>query len=103
MPKRTNHIPSKHVQDVRAQLVAFKGRYGDIQRITGIPVNWLQAFAQGLYCDPGHGRIETLARAIGFEMHYKRVKPAFEPKDREQDAAEMRKSIHRQVYGSDPI
>lgn len=103
MPKRHNETPSKHVEMLRAQLREYKGQFGALERCTGIPRNWLNQFSQGVFCDPGAGRIETLARALGYEVRYARVRAAFKPKQRQLDEAAVRKSINNAVYGAEVV
>lgn len=99
MPKKIQAAPSRHVEMVRNRLVTYRGKYEEIARCTGIPSSWVRQFAQGLYCDPGSARLETLARVIGFQVVYARIRPAFRPEQRRIDEEAIRENINAAVYG----
>lgn len=103
MPKKRNELPAINVEMIRARLREYSGHYGTLARCSGIPRTWINQFAQGIYCDPGAGRLECLARAIGFRTTYRPVTPIFEPgapitRALKDDA--IRRAIHVAVYGA---
>ena len=100
MPRRNNESPSRNVEMVRAALQASRGNFGVIAECTGIPRAWLNQFSQGIFIDPGAARIETLARALGYEVRYVPVPP--EVQDEALKRAAVRRRIHRRVYGGVP-
>lgn len=102
MPRKIHSTPSKHVETVRTELRRYYGHYGKVARSTGIPVSWIHQFAQGLYAEPGAGRLELLARAVGFEISYRRVNPLFEARQGEFNEEALRRKLHQRVYGSSP-
>lgn len=52
------------VDDTRARLVKFNGRYPEISRKADVSYSWLTKFAQGRATNPTMRNLEPLQRAL---------------------------------------
>lgn len=52
------------IEQTRRQLHAYKGRYQEVCRVSGLDYSWLNKFSRGVYDNPSPVKVAALQEAL---------------------------------------